>query len=312
VLISGGAGFIGSNLADFMLANNWNVISVDNFDEFYSKNLKKKNIEISLKNPNYKFIESDIRDISYLDKEINFNIDVFIHLAAKAGVRYSIKYPIGYKEVNVDGTQKALELAVKKNTNKFIFASSSSVYGNSSTPFVEDTTPLNPISPYAQSKTLSEKLGREYAQKKGFEYVALRFFSVYGPRLRPDLVMNKIAKSIFQNEILNVYGNGSAARDYTHVNDIINGIYACITAKFEKPEIINLGNNNPISLSEIISIFEEETNKKAKINYIAPIKEECEITWADTSKAKRLLNFKPKIDIKNGIKDFLNWYNSKF
>lgn len=310
IIVTGGAGFIGSNLCDYLLNNGNEVICIDNFDDYYNPQIKRHNIQKALSHPKYTLIEEDIKNVNKIAKQLDGNFDAIIHLAAKAGVRYSLKYPVGYEESNVVGTKNILNLAVKLGINQFIFASSSSIYGNAPTPFDENFTNLKPINPYAQTKLLSEQIGKEYSKKYNLRFISLRFFSVYGPRLRPDLVMNKIANSIYRNEKLRIFGDGSTARDYTYVDDIISGIEKALNYKNTKFEVFNLGNGKPIKLSEIIQIFEKETNKKLKINNIEPINGESEITWANNKKASELLGFKCQTDIEHGIKNYLTWYKN--
>ncbi len=309
IIVTGGAGFIGSNLCDFLLKENHEVVCIDNFDDYYDPKVKRKNITEALKNPNYLLIESDIQKIDYIQSKLKGKFDAIIHLAAKAGVRYSLKYPVGYEESNVKGTRKILELAVQNEIKQFIFASSSSIYGNAPTPFSENFKVLDPISPYAQTKLLSEKTGLEFSLKKEINFISLRFFSVYGPRLRPDLVMNKIAKNIYQREELKIYGDGSTSRDYTYVDDIIQGIIKSLEYKNTSFEIFNLGNGNPIQLNDIIQLFVLKSGKNVSIDYVNSIKGESDITWADNSKAKNILGFKPKTTIEKGIDNFITWYN---
>lgn len=310
IIVTGGAGFIGSNLCDYLLNQENEIVCIDNFDEYYPPKQKQNNIKQALKNPYFTLIDEDIKNKNKLSKILDGDFDAVIHLAAKAGVRYSIKNPIGYEEINVKGTKSILELAIQKNIEQFIFASSSSIYGNAPTPFDENFTDLKPINPYAQTKLLSEQIGKEYSKKYNLRFISLRFFSVYGPRLRPDLVMNKIANSIYRNEKLRIFGDGSTARDYTYVDDIILGIDKALNYKNTKFEVFNLGNGKPIKLSEIIQIFEKETNKKLKINNIEPINGESEITWANNKKASELLGFKCQTDIEHGIKNYLTWYKN--
>lgn len=310
IIITGGAGFIGSNLCDYLLNKSYEIVCIDNFDDYYNPSIKHKNIKQALEQPNFSLIVEDIKNTNSLLTKLTGKFDAIIHLAAKAGVRYSIKNPIGYEEINVQGTKSILELAVKKNIEHFVFASSSSIYGNAPTPFNENYSDLNPISPYAQTKLLSEKIGLEFSKNHNIKFISLRFFSVYGPRLRPDLVMNKIAKSIFENESLKIFGNGNTARDYTYIDDIIAGIEMALNYKNSNFDIFNLGSANPIKLSQIINLFEIETGQKLKIENIEPINGESEITWADNKKASKLLNFVPKTNIENGIKNFLAWYKT--
>lgn len=310
IIITGGAGFIGSNLCDYLLNKSYEIVCIDNFDDYYSPSIKHKNIKQALEQPNFSLIVEDIKNTNSLLTKLTGKFDAIIHLAAKAGVRYSIKNPIGYEEINVQGTKSILELAAQKNIEHFVFASSSSIYGNAPTPFNENYSDLNPISPYAQTKLLSEKIGLEFSKNHNIKFISLRFFSVYGPRLRPDLVMNKIAKSIFENESLKIFGSGNTARDYTYIDDIIAGIEMALNYKNSNFDIFNLGSANPIKLSQIINLFEIETGQKLKIENIEPINGESEITWADNKKASKLLNFVPKTNIENGIKNFLAWYKT--
>jgi UDP-glucuronate 4-epimerase len=309
ILVTGGAGFIGSNLVEKLLDDGYHVIAVDNFDDYYDSTIKHKNISETLKRPNYIFINSDVCDNKYLQKVLPSNISAIIHLAAKAGVRSSIMNPSGYEGKNTQALEKTLELAEKLNISQFIFASSSSIYGNcKSVPFTENIIDLSPLNPYANSKLLSEQIGKVFSEKYNINFISLRLFSVYGPRLRPDLVMNKIADNILLNKPIKIFGNGSASRDYTYIDDIASGIINSLNYKGDKFDIINLGCGKPISLLEIISVFENLTGEKVKMEFSNFIEGESDITWADNSKAKQLLNFKPKIDINEGIGFFLKWY----
>jgi len=311
IIVTGGAGFIGSNLCDYLIANNHEVVCIDSFDDYYAPNIKRQNLTRALTKPGFILLESDIKDIDFISGKLKGNFDAIIHLAAKAGVRYSLTHPVGYEESNVAGTKNILELAVEKKIKQFVFASSSSIYGNAPAPFNEDYNDLHPISPYAQTKLFSEKTGKEFSEKYDINFISLRFFSVYGPRLRPDLVMNKIAGSIYKNEKLKIFGDGSTSRDYTYVDDIISGIIKAINYKESKFETFNLGNGNPIKLTDIISLFEQETGKKVNIEFVDSIKGESDITWADNSKAKKMIGFEPQTDIRKGINNYLEWYKSK-
>lgn len=311
IIVTGGAGFIGSNLCDYLLEQGNEVVCIDSFDDYYDPQIKRENLSKALTNQNFILLESDIKDIDFISDNLEGKFDAIIHLAAKAGVRYSLKHPIGYEESNVQGTKSILDLAVIKNISQFIFASSSSIYGNSPAPFKESHQDLQPISPYAQTKLFSENTGKEYSEKYNINFIPLRFFSVYGPRLRPDLVMNKIAGSIYKNEKLKIFGDGLASRDYTYVDDIISGIMKAVDYKESKFETFNLGNGNPIKLTDIISMFEEQTSKKVNIEFVDSIKGESDITWADNSKAKEMMKFEPKTDISHGIQKYLEWYKTK-
>lgn len=309
IIVTGGAGFIGSNLCKALLDIGCNVTCIDNFDDYYSKEIKLNNLLQFRNNKNFIFIEADVKDSFELNVKLQYSYDVIIHLAAKAGVRYSICNPEDYEESNILSTKRILEFAVQRNIKQFVFASSSSVYGNVAPPFKEDFTNLQPISPYAKTKLECEKIGKDFSEKYDITFIALRFFSVYGPAIRPDLVIYKIVQSIFNQEVLKIYGNGQSARDYTFVDDIINGIIKSIDYKQNKFEIFNLGSGQPIKLLELIDIFEKVTSKRVNLEFVNQIQGESEITWADNSKARGKLDFNPKVDIEHGVRLFLNHFN---
>jgi len=309
LLVTGGAGFIGSNLADTLLDQGYEVIAVDNFDDFYDPAIKRRNISLALTRPAYTFIESDICNTDFLLKVLPAGISAVIHLAAKAGVRNSILFPAGYEENNTRSLTKAIELAVKLNITRFVFTSSSSIYGNSKlVPFQEDQSGLVPLNPYATSKLQSEEIGKKCSEEYDLNFISLRLFSVYGPRLRPDLMMTNIAKSIYSGKPLKIFGNGSVVRDFTHVSDITDGIIKSMSYSNKNYDLFNLGYGSPVSLMDIIGIFENITGEKIRLEFSNAIKGESDITWADNTKAKNLLNFNPKTSLYDGIKDFLKWY----
>ena len=307
ILITGAAGFIGSNLIRNLLQDDrFIVIGLDNFDAFYSRNEKEKNISDFSSNKNFRFYEGDIRnkaDLDALDE-----IDVIVHLAAKAGVRPSIKDPILYQEVNVGGTQNLLEFAKRRNIIQFVFASSSSVYGiNEHVPWSEDDK-LMPISPYASTKLSCEMLGHVYSHLYGIRFLALRFFTVYGPGQRPDLAIHKFFKSIINNQPIPVFGDGTTSRDYTYVEDIVKGIEAAISYESSNFEIINVGNHRTITLSELIQAIEDSCGKKAIIDRQPEQPGDVRQTYADIHKANKLLGYKPSTDLKTGLDNFYSWY----
>ncbi|HNW69512.1 MAG TPA: NAD-dependent epimerase/dehydratase family protein [Bacteroidales bacterium] len=309
ILVTGGAGFIGSNLADTLLDKGYHVIAVDNFDDFYEPAIKRSNISRALARPGYTFIESDVCNTDFLLKVLPAGIFAIIHLAAKAGVRNSILYPAGYEENNTRSLTKAIELAVQLKISRFIFTSSSSIYGNSKqVPFREDQTGLAPLNPYAISKMQSEYIGKKCSEKHDLTFISLRLFSVYGPRLRPDLMMTSIAKSLYSGQPLKIFGNGSAVRDFTHVSDIADGIINALSYSGRNYDLFNLGYGSPASIMDVISIFENITGEKIKLEFSNAIRGESDITWADNTKAKNLLNFHPKITLYDGVKDFLQWF----
>lgn len=311
-LVTGGAGFIGSHLVDRLLAEGWFVTVVDNFDPFYDPVIKRRNIAPHLEYKNYKLVEADIRDLETLRERLKNDYDVIVHLAAKAGVRPSIKDPVTYQEVNVRGTQNLLELAREWGTKQFIFASSSSVYGvNTNVPWREDDCVLMPISPYAATKVAGELLGHVYSHLYGIRFVALRFFTVYGARQRPDLAIHKFARLMLKGEPVPLYGNGSSRRDYTYIDDIIQGVRAAMNYSKTQYEVINLGNNRTVSLMELIRTLEEVLGVTAKLEYLPPQPGDVPQTWADVEKAGRLLDYKPMTLLESGLIKFWKWMNEK-
>ncbi|MEO6219600.1 MAG: GDP-mannose 4,6-dehydratase [Ginsengibacter sp.] len=306
ILVTGGAGFIGSNLSKKLLNDNYEIICLDNFDSFYSRNQKELNLKNLKDKKNFKLIEGDIRNEEDL-KEIE-GIDIIIHLAAKTGVRPSIHQPDLYYDVNVKGTQNLLEFARQQNIKQFIFASSSSVYGiNKNVPWKEDEI-LLPISPYASTKLACEMLGHVYHHLYEIRFLALRFFTAYGPSQRPDLAIHKFFKSILNNNPIPVFGDGSTSRDYTFVDDIVNGIVSAISYTASNYEIINLGNHQSVTLKELINAIEEISGRKAIINRLPEQQGDVSETYADISKAKSLLNYHPQTPLKDGLTSFYNWY----
>ena len=312
-LITGGAGFIGSTLTDFLLKLGHKVVVIDNFNDYYNPQIKEKNIAKSLSNPLYKLYRNDIRDTQALENIFSTNhFDCIIHLAAMAGVRNSIKYPTLYQDVNCNGTLNILELMNKYNYKNIIIASSSSVYGNSPTvPFSENDIVDFPISPYASTKKATELISHTYHHLYNFNVINLRFFTVYGERQRPDLAISKFTKNIIENKPITLYGDGTTYRDYTYIQDIINGIYSAIQyldSHTNIYEIINLGSSSPISLKDMVITIEKVLNKKAIINYLPMQSGDVDRTYANISKAKKLLNYSPQTSFENGIKNFINWF----
>ena len=308
ILVTGGAGFIGSHLIDFLIANNeYSITCVDNFDNFYDPALKRKNLEPHVGNPNFTLIEADIADKN-LSAKLNEQYDIVVHLAAKAGVRPSIKDPVLYQQVNVVGLQNILEIAKQKSVKQFVFGSSSSVYGiNPNYPWKENDTDLMPVSPYASSKIAGEWLGKTYSQLFGMRFIALRFFTVYGPRQRPDLAINNFTRKINSGEPINFFGDGNTLRDYTFVKDTVGGIVAAMKYDKSNFEIINLGNNNPVTLSQLVSTIEKVLDKKAILNKLPEQEGDVPVTCADITKAQQLLNYQPATKLEDGLTEFVNW-----
>ena len=311
VLITGGAGFIGSTLADTLLKENCKVICVDNFCDYYSPELKRKNISNALLNSNYKLYEADIENLEELEKIFSENkIDIIVHLAARAGVRPSIEKPVEYMQTNVMGTVNILELMKKYGVKKMCMASSSSVYGNcKAEKFSEDLNVRRPISPYAASKSACEQICYTYHHLYDLKIVMLRYFTVFGPRQRPDLAINKFVNLIRNNQPINMYGDGTSIRDYTYIDDIVSGTISAM--KYDKTgyEIFNLGGGNPISLVDMISTIENILGKKAIINKMPMQPGDVDRTVCDISKSMKLLNYKPETSFYDGVKNFINWSN---
>jgi UDP-glucuronate 4-epimerase len=310
VLITGGAGFIGSKLTESLLAkDNIRVTCLDNFDDFYSRKQKEWNIQPFLKNKNFKLIEGDIREASGFHK-LDSDISIIVHLAAKAGVRPSIKDPVLYQDVNIRGTQMLLEYAKLRSVKQFVFASSSSVYGiNENVPWRENEN-LLPISPYAATKLSGEMMGHVYSQLYRIRFVALRFFTVYGPSQRPDLAIHKFFKSIINDQPIPVYGDGSTRRDYTYIDDIVRGIIAAMSYDKSAFEIINLGNHKTVTLAELIAAIENVCGKKAIIDRQPEQPGDVPETYADITKAKNLLGYEPSTRLEEGLSLFYDWFRN--
>jgi UDP-glucuronate 4-epimerase len=309
ILITGAAGFIGSNLTDELLKNDFRVMGIDNFDPFYGREIKEANISGALRNSTFTFREGDIRDNEFLNRCFSgFEPDLVIHLAAKAGVRPSISDPGAYFDVNVNGTLNLLEVMRKKKTGRMLFASSSSVYGNNKKiPFSESDNVDYPISPYAASKKAGELLCHTYHHLYGMDIFCLRFFTVYGPRQRCDLAINKFTRALMNSETITLYGDGTTSRDYTFITDIVQGIKKAIE-KVNGFDIFNFGESNAVSLTRLVSLLEENTGKKAVLKTL-PLQEGDVIqTFADISKAKGILGYNPVIGIEIGIEKYVEWY----
>ena len=305
-LITGAAGFIGSHLSERLLADGWTVRGIDNFDDFYDPKIKHRNINDCLKNKNLQFIEADIRDSIAMDKAIGDGVEIIVHLAAKAGVRQSIAQPLLYADVNINGTMVLLEKAKKHKVRKFVFGSSSSVYGNNKkVPFSEGDNVDFPISPYAATKKAGELICHTYHHLFGIHINCLRFFT-YGPRQRPDLAIHKFAKLIEQDKPIPVYGDGSMMRDFTYIDDIIDGTVAAMN-KCAGCNIYNLGESQPITVSDLVTEIENALGKKAAKEYQPPQPGDVERTFADITKAAKELGYKPSTNIKTGLKNFADW-----
>jgi len=310
ILVTGGAGFIGSNTINSLLARGGcEVICVDDFNDYYDPSIKEKNIESFLTNPRFKLYRADICDMKKMDEVFSKEKpDKVIHLAARAGVRESIKKPSLYVNVNVNGTVNMLELAKKYNIKNFVFASSSSVYGNQKKlPFSENDPAAKSVSVYAATKKTGEDIAHLYHRMFGINITCLRFFTVYGPAGRPDMAPYKFVRLILNGEQIPKYGDGFSKRDYTYVEDVVAGILAALDKNLPY-EIINLGNSETVSLNDFISLIEKLTGKKAKVKKMPMQPGDVLITYADIAKAKKLLGYKPKTSFEQGMKRFIEWY----
>ena len=313
ILITGGAGFIGSHLVDHLLAEGgWRITVVDDFNDFYDPAIKHQNLGASLSNPNFKLVEADIRNQQALEQAFGeAAFDCIVHLAARAGVRPSLKQPRLYVETNINGTLNLLELARIHGVKQFVFGSSSSVYGlNSKVPFSEGDPIFNPISPYAATKGAGELLCHSYAHLYDMRIICLRFFTVYGARQRPDLAIHKFAKLITAGRPIPVFGDGTTRRDYTYIGDIIAGVRAAIDYDQSNYEVINLGESRTVKLRELISLLEKALDRQAEIDQQPLQPGDVPQTFADISKAVKLLGYNPQTQIEEGIEKFVEWFRT--
>lgn len=306
-LVTGGAGFIGSHLVDKLMGEGWKVTVVDNFDPYYDPSVKHENVAPHRDNPRYHLAEIDIRDADALRSVFHdFSFDVIVHLAARAGVRASIDDPIDCQQVNVMGTHHLLELAKEHDIPQFVFGSSSSVYGtNPDVPWSEEDHDLRPISPYASTKLSAEFLGHTYQHLYDLRFIALRFFTVYGPRQRPDLAIHKFTRLALQDEPIPVYGDGTTRRDYTYVADIVRGIRAAMDYAAESYAVMNVGSGQPIELNDMIDVIEDVLGRKLKRNHLTEQPGDVPQTWADVSRAENQLGYEPTIDFRSGVEKFV-------
>ena len=314
-LITGGAGFIGSHLVDCLIAKgNDHVTVLDNFSDFYDPAIKRTNVSAHLKkNSRFELVEGDICD-DVLMKEMfaRSRFDCVVHLAARAGVSPSLEHPLAYEKTNVRGTYSVLEAARASSTRRFIFASSSSVYGlNSTIPFVETDPLIHPISPYAATKIAGESACRVYSHLCEMRVICLRFFTAYGARQRPDLAIHKFARLMTEGKPIPVYGDGTTKRDYTYIDDIVAGTVAAMESEGERFDVFNLGESRAVELNYLISLLEQALGVKAVIDWRPPQPGDVPITFADIGKAGRLLGYDPQTPIETGIEKFAAWFKSR-
>ena len=313
--ITGGAGFIGSTLSQKLIEQGNKVVTIDNFCDFYNPKIKEDNVKELLQNEKFKLYRADIRDRQAIKKIFDENnIDIVMHLAAMAGVRPSIENPILYQAVNCMGTQNILEEMREHNVKNGVFASSSSVYGNcKEVPFREDMIVDYAISPYAATKKANEVMAHVYHKLFDMNIVMLRFFTVYGPKQRPDLAINKFTRLMLEDKEIPMFGDGTTSRDYTYIDDIVDGIIKscdyCMSNK-DVYEILNLGNSSPTTLKEMINIIGEVLGIEPRIKQLPMQLGDVDRTYADISKAKTLVGYEPKISFEEGIKKFVDWYKN--
>jgi len=311
ILVTGGAGFIGSHLCERLLSDGVKVICLDNFDSFYDPNIKIRNVEgVKKKSPElFELVTGDIRNPEHLKGILQENqIDFVVHLAARAGVRPSISDPLLYQDVNIRGTIVLLESCKTHGIKNFIFASSSSVYGeNQRVPFTEKDLDIQPISPYGATKRAGELLCYSYHHLYKMNIACLRIFTAYGPRQRPEMAIHKFARLIDQGGKIPMFGDGSSRRDYTYIDDLVDGILGVI--RYHKGfEIYNLGESQTTSLKELIQFIEKAIGKKANVEMLDPQPGDVSVTYADITKAKRMLKYQPGVKMEEGIKRFVDWY----
>ncbi|MGH9614043.1 MAG: GDP-mannose 4,6-dehydratase [Bryobacteraceae bacterium] len=311
ILVTGGAGFIGSHLCERLLRDGHDVGTIDDLNDFYSPAMKRENLA-ALGNA-LCFHECDIRDEEQVGRIFaEVKPEAVIHLAARAGVRPSIDQALLYESVNVRGTMILLEASRKNGVRKFLFASSSSIYGATrSIPFREDDWDTLPISPYAATKMAGEKVAYTYSHLYKLPVICLRFFTVYGPRQRPDLAIRKFTEMIDAGRPIPLFGDGSSSRDYTYVEDTVQGILAALAYDRTTYDIFNLGNSTPIDLLSLVQLIEENLGKKAGIQWLPMQPGDVPITYADISKSKRLLGYDPQTPISEGIRKFVEWYRER-
>jgi UDP-glucuronate 4-epimerase len=306
-LVTGGCGFIGSHLTDGLLADGWRVTCIDNFDPYYDAAIKRGNQRPHLDHAAYRFVEADIRDAAQLGA-LDGDYSVIVHLAAKAGVRNSLLDPLGYQMTNVIGTQNLLTLAKTRGIRQFVFASSSSVYGDCpNLPWSESDLTLLPLNPYASTKLAGEQLGYVYARTFGLRFVGLRFFTVIGERQRPDLAIHKFARLMLAGRKIPVYGDGSSSRDYTYWADIVQGIRGAMAYSAEDWSVFNLGNHRTVTLMEMIGGLEQALNLKADFDRLPDQPGEMKQTWADIGRAESGLGYRPHTDFHAALERFVPW-----
>ncbi len=313
VLVTGGAGFIGSHFCEYLLDREHEVVALDNFNDYYDPGIKRRNVESFAGRNGAELVEGDILDTDLLERLFSqHRFDAVVHLAARAGVRPSLQQPKLYERVNVQGTIEILEQAQKHGVKKIVVASSSSVYGNNKkVPFSESDSVDHPISPYAATKKACELISYTYHHLYDLDITCLRFFTVYGPRQRPDMAIHKFTALIAKGEPIPMYGDGSTQRDYTYITDILDGVYKSLL-HCDGYRIYNLGESRTIRLRDLIQLIEEAYGKKAEIRQLPMQPGDVQITYADISRAKHELGYNPQVDVADGVQEFVKWFKATY
>lgn len=310
-LITGGAGFIGSHLADMLLDEGWEVDAADNFDESYSPAIKRSNVLHNLGRELYRLHELDVRDGAAMERDLRAHYDVVVHLAGKAGPRQSLLEPQLFEDVNVGGTRTVLDFCVARGIRRLVFASSSSVYGlNELLPWSEEAQP-RPISPYAVTKLSAEMLGHTYSNLHGIGFTALRFFTVFGPRQRPGLAMHIFAEQMLNGGTVSIFGDGTARRDFTYIGDLVSGIRAAMDRDTPSFEIFNLGSNRPVTVMQMVRALETSLGLEARVRWEPADSADLPASWADTGKAERLLGYNARTPFEDGVREFASWIRAR-
>lgn len=315
VLVTGAAGFIGGHCSQALTQAGYEVVGLDNFDPFYDRRIKEEAVRGLEKRQGFTFLEGDIRVPADVERALD-GVTAVLHLAARAGVRPSIEQPVLYSSINVEGTTQLLEASRRAGVTRFVFGSSSSVYGDATpVPFVESAPAVDPISPYAATKRAGELICRVYWHLYGMRIAALRFFTVYGPRQRPDLAIHKFTRLVSRGQAIEQYGDGVSARDYTHVDDIVAGVLGAIRwTERDEPafEVFNLGESRTVTLSRLIELIGGALGRQPEVRRIAPQPGDVRQTYADITKARTLLGYDPRVAIEDGIRDFVQWYRAHY
>ena len=310
IVITGGAGFIGSHLADFFSKKDHEIIIVDNLDPYYSIELKKRNVNIVLKNKNTRFIKGDVCDLNFLKTVIDKETDFVFHEAAQPGVRISVENPYRSNNVNIQGTLNVLKQSMEANVTRVINASSSSVYGKVEYLPFDEKHPTQPISPYAVSKLAAEHYCRVFYEIYGLSTVSLRYFTVYGPRMRPDLAISIFTSKMLNNEPITIYGDGTQTRDFTYIDDVVNANEKLINTKKADGKILNIGAGKRTDINDIADRLKTIIGSSSEIHHIDVQKGDAKHTLANIDMAKSIIDYKPKIDFSEGLKKYLSWFKN--